>query len=220
MQVLPHQFVSRACSSLKDCINPNAKAISLIKGIHIQDSKPVLISDLISSQLGIDCSVLCGANIGFSHLIKASEIANQEFAESTLGYTNLESALLFKQVLETRYFRIQMVNDVAGVQVCYEVTQVCGAVKNIIAIAVGIAHGLELGSNTCAAIMRIGLLEIKRFSLSNVDLLKCFSRVCIRIPFLRAAEWQILLLLALLAEMKRLELFMGKKEAADHLNSV
>ena len=68
-----------------------------------------------------------------------------------------ENAEVWKSLFQTEYFRVRLVEDVAGVQVC-------GAVKNVIAIASGLADGLGLGDNTKAAIIRIGICEMKSFA--------------------------------------------------------
>ena len=41
----------------------------------------------------------------------------------------------------------------------------CGALKNVVAVAAGLIDGLGWGNNAKSAIMRIGLLEMKKFSL-------------------------------------------------------
>jgi glycerol-3-phosphate dehydrogenase (NAD+) len=69
----------------------------------------------------------------------------------------MNSALLWQSLFQTEYFRVNLVNDVAGVQIC-------GAIKNIIAVASGLADGLKLGPNTKAAIIRIGICEMKAFA--------------------------------------------------------
>ena len=105
---------------------------------------------VISELLEIPVSVLMGANI-------ANEVAKEQFCESTIGSLYPDQAELFKLMLDTRNFRINIIDDVQGVELC-------GALKNIVAIAAGIVDGMGLGENTKAAVIRIGLIEMKNFS--------------------------------------------------------
>jgi len=61
--VTPHQFVEGICKRLVGKIREDAEAISLVKGMEVKMEGPCMISTLISQQLGINCSVLMGANI-------------------------------------------------------------------------------------------------------------------------------------------------------------
>jgi len=87
----------------------------------------------------------------------AKNIAARQFSETTLGYTDIETAKIWQQLFDTPYFRVNGVPDVAGVEVC-------GAVKNIIALAAGFCDGMNYGSNTKAAIIRIGVEEMRNFA--------------------------------------------------------
>nr|KAJ3422637.1 Glycerol-3-phosphate dehydrogenase [Polyrhizophydium stewartii] len=157
--VIPHQastaafqaFVKGVCEQLRHKIVRGARAISLIKGVDAGGQSGLnLISDVIKESLQIDVSVLMGANI-------ASEVAQEKFCESTIGYTDLANAEIFRLIFNTHYFRINIVQDVAGVELC-------GALKNVVAIAAGLIDGLKYGENTKAAIIRIGLMEMKKFA--------------------------------------------------------
>ena len=122
--VLPHQFVKGVCEQLYEHLELDARAISLIKGVDASSSGITLVSDIISNNLAIDCSVLMGANI-------AQGVAMDEFCESTIGYNIKDNALVFQRVFDTPYFRISIVEDVAGVELC-------GALKNVVAVAAGL----------------------------------------------------------------------------------
>ncbi|CAG8503033.1 5983_t:CDS:2 [Ambispora gerdemannii] len=148
--VIPHQFVKGVCNQLKGRILPNAKAISLVKGVDVDETGLHPITQIISENLNISVSSLSGANI-------ANEIAKENFSETTVGYHIREEGELFKHLLETPYFRVGIIEDVIGVELC-------GALKNVIAIAAGIIDGLKLGENAKAAVIRIGLLEMKKFA--------------------------------------------------------
>ncbi|KAI3654546.1 hypothetical protein MP228_000600 [Amoeboaphelidium protococcarum] len=147
--VIPHQFVKSTCEKLRGNIRPDAKAISLIKGVDIKMGGLSLISDVIREELNIDVSALMGANI-------ASEVAQEQFCETTIGYANLENGKLLAKLFHTSYFHVRIVDDHASVELC-------GALKNVVGIAAGLVDGLKLGDNTKAAIIRIGLQEMRRF---------------------------------------------------------
>lgn len=78
----PHQFVRGICKQLAGKVKPGAIAISLIKGMRVRNDGPQLISQLVSRALGIDCSVLMGANI-------AEGIAREELSEAVIGECSL-----------------------------------------------------------------------------------------------------------------------------------
>ncbi|KAI9291744.1 NAD-dependent glycerol-3-phosphate dehydrogenase [Neoconidiobolus thromboides FSU 785] len=147
--VVPHQFIGNICKQLKGNLAPNCKAISLIKGVNVSSTKIELISELIGNNLGIQVSTLSGANI-------SNEVAEEKFCETTIGYHNRQDGEMFKELFHTDYFHVNIVEDVRGVEMC-------GALKNIVAIAAGIVDGLKLGNNTKAAIIRIGLMEMIKF---------------------------------------------------------
>ncbi|XP_039123843.1 glycerol-3-phosphate dehydrogenase [NAD(+)] isoform X1 [Dioscorea cayenensis subsp. rotundata] len=149
--VTPHQFVEGICKRLVGNIRPDAEAISLIKGMEVKTEGPCMISKLISEMLSVNCCVLMGANI-------ANEIAVEKFSEATIGYRqDKEAAQRWARLFSTPYFLVSAVPDVEGVELC-------GTLKNVVAIAAGLVDGLDMGNNTKAAIMRIGLREMKAFS--------------------------------------------------------
>ena len=88
----------------------------------------------------------------------ANEVAAGDFCEATIGYNVNEGgkAAVLKKLFDAKTFRIETIPDVPGVELC-------GALKNIVALGAGFVDGLENGSNTKAAIMRIGLKEMQRF---------------------------------------------------------
>jgi len=148
--VIPHQFVKSTCEKIRGKLREDCRAISLIKGIDISKGGLLLISEEIRKSLSIDVSVLMGANV-------AREVALEQFCETTIGYNDPINGEIFKKLFNTNYFRVNAVQDVSGVELC-------GALKNVVALAAGFVDGLKMGSNTKAAIIRIGIAEMKKFS--------------------------------------------------------
>uniref|UniRef100_T2MH43 Glycerol-3-phosphate dehydrogenase [NAD(+)] n=1 Tax=Hydra vulgaris TaxID=6087 RepID=T2MH43_HYDVU len=147
--VVPHQFVVPVCNQLKTIIKPGAVGISLIKGLNQSSTKLECASNLIASILGIECGALMGANI-------AQEVAKEEFCESTVGYSDSEKWWMWKALFHCSYFKVNCVDDVNTVEIC-------GSLKNAVAMAAGFVDALDFGDNTKAAIIRLGLLEMQNF---------------------------------------------------------
>lgn len=147
----PHQFMDRICADIKPSVKPNAIGISLIKGIEFDrdTKKPLLISQMIANQMGIRVGVLMGANI-------ANEVAMGQFCETTVACDPNDSALL-KQLFHQDNFLVRTVDDVPS-------AELCGALKNVVALGAGFCDGLGMGGNTKAAVIRIGLQEMISFS--------------------------------------------------------
>ncbi|CAL8259701.1 unnamed protein product [Boreogadus saida] len=148
--VVPHQFIRNLCDQMVGCVSARARGITLIKGIDEGPDGLKLISDIIREKMGLDVSVLMGANI-------ANEVAAEKFCETTIGSKVLENGLLFKELLQTPNFRITVVDDA-------DTVELCGALKNIVAVGAGICDGLGCGDNTKAAVIRLGLMEMIAFA--------------------------------------------------------
>ena len=139
------------------------RSVSLIKGCDFDAAsrRLVLISESIRAGVGCapHCEVLMGANV-------ANEVAEGQFCEATVGFDGaagdahagaaLAAARLWRELFDTPTFRVQLCPDRAAVELC-------GALKNVVALAAGFVDGLGLGGNTKAAVMRLGLLEMLAF---------------------------------------------------------
>ncbi|KAK1165989.1 glycerol-3-phosphate dehydrogenase [NAD(+)], cytoplasmic-like [Acipenser oxyrinchus oxyrinchus] len=148
--VVPHQFISKLCDQIKPKIKPGTFGISLIKGVDEGPDGLKLISNIIREKLEIEVSVLMGANI-------ASEVADEKFCETTIGCRNVQHGQIFKELFQTPNFRITVVEE------C-DTVELCGALKNIVAVGAGFCDGLGLGDNTKAAVIRLGLMEMVAFA--------------------------------------------------------
>merc|ERR1719159_1141149 len=83
-------------------------------------------------------------------------MASDAFCETTIGYKDDANGALFKLAYDDPALKVGIVKDTVGVELC-------GALKNIVAIGAGFCDGLGYGGNTKAAIIRIGLKEMKKF---------------------------------------------------------
>lgn len=76
-------------------------------------------------------------------------------AATVIASSDNTTALFFQEILGSMQFRVYTSEDTIGVELC-------GAAKNVIAIAVGVSYGLGYGDNTAAMIMTRGQAEMSR----------------------------------------------------------
>ena len=88
------------------------------------DGKIQMISRVISSLTDINMSVLMGANI-------AQDVAKQDFCEATIGCSSAEEGAVLKTMFQRPMFRVNVVSDIAAVELCGAL-KVCGRGTNLI----------------------------------------------------------------------------------------
>ncbi|GFR92441.1 glycerol-3-phosphate dehydrogenase [NAD(+)] [Elysia marginata] len=154
--VLPHQFVKETCMKMASAVKPGALGLSLIKGFVLTEGEGIqLVSNIIKDTLNIETAVLMGANL-------ATEVASEMFCETTIACHNEEHHDILSKLFQTPYFRVKVIKNVAGVESC-------GALKNVVGIGAGIVDGLGYGDNTKAAVIRLGLMEMMKFTKVFLD---------------------------------------------------
>lgn len=124
----------------------------LTKGVDPQTHQ--LLSELVTSHFGSSFpqAIISGPSF-------AKEVARFLPTALTLAGNNLEYQKEIHQLFHHENIRVYLSDDLIGVQLC-------GAVKNILAIACGISDGLGFGANAKAALITRGLTEMSRLGLS------------------------------------------------------
>ncbi|GAA3745259.1 NAD(P)H-dependent glycerol-3-phosphate dehydrogenase [Salinactinospora qingdaonensis] len=131
----------------------SAVVVSLIKGIELGTSRRM--SEVISEVLAIPgerVAVVSGPNL-------AREIAQRQPATAVVACSEERSAVRLQSICMAPYFRPYTNTDVVGVELG-------GAVKNVIALAVGVAVGMGFGDNTKASLITRGLAETVRLAVA------------------------------------------------------
>ncbi|MQS39441.1 NAD(P)H-dependent glycerol-3-phosphate dehydrogenase [Streptomyces katsurahamanus] len=151
-----HVVVSIPAQSLRDnltawapLINPRTVVVSLMKGIETHTG--LRMSEVITEATGVPAdrvAVVSGPNL-------AREVAARRPAASVIACRDETTAKALQDACVTPYFRPYTNTDVVG-------CELGGAVKNVIALAIGLAAGMGLGDNARALLMTRGLAETAR----------------------------------------------------------
>jgi glycerol-3-phosphate dehydrogenase (NAD(P)+) len=146
---VPAQTLRHNLTAWNDLLPADATLVSLMKGIeHGTGSRMSQVIAEVTGARPERIGVISGPNL-------ALEIASRQHAGTVVACPDETTASQLQKACHAPYFRPYTNADVIG-------CELGGAVKNIIALAVGIAVGLGLGDNTRAMLITRGLAEIAR----------------------------------------------------------
>ena len=152
---MPSQHCRRLFQQMVPHLQADALVVSATKGL--EQTTLLRMSEVIC-QVAAEGKIRCrvGAMSGPTF---AAEVARGDPTAITIASQNTELAATVQREFSDPAFRVYTNDDVVGVELG-------GSLKNIIAIAAGVCHGLNLGHNSTAALITRGLAEITRLSVA------------------------------------------------------
>jgi len=150
---VPAQSLRDNLAAWADVLPRDAILVSLMKGIEVGTT--LRMSQVAAQVSGIDpgrVAVVSGPNL-------AREIAEQQPAATTVACSDPAIAERLADASTTAYFRPYWSTDVVG-------TEIGGSVKNVIALANGMAVGMDYGENAQSALITRGLAEMTRLGVA------------------------------------------------------
>jgi glycerol-3-phosphate dehydrogenase (NAD(P)+) len=149
MLAVPAQTLRAGLAEWRPLLPGDAILVSLMKGIELGTCKRM--SEVVREVADVPeerVAVITGPNL-------AREIASEQPSAAVVACVDEPTAQKLQLACMTPYFRAYTNADVIG-------CELGGAVKNVIALAVGIAVGMGMGDNVRALLMTRGLAEIAR----------------------------------------------------------
>ena len=144
---VPAQTLRENLTNWKSMFEPNALIISTLKGIEV--STMSRMTEIISEVLGTEnVAIITGPNL-------ANELVLRQPAGAVAAAPTLAIAEKVQQLFTTPYYRVYTSIDVLG-------CELAGAIKSVIALAVGMSIGMGYGENTQAMLITRGLNEVAR----------------------------------------------------------
>jgi glycerol-3-phosphate dehydrogenase (NAD(P)+) len=150
---LPSYAYRENLSEWKSLLPQKSVLVSLAKGIEFESN--LRMSEVMAQATGfapVQLAVLSGPNL-------AHEIGEQQPTATTVACIDEANAQLVQEACANPYFRPYFTKDVIGVEIA-------GSMKNVIALANGIAVGLGLGENSQASLITRGLHEMAQLGVA------------------------------------------------------
>jgi glycerol-3-phosphate dehydrogenase (NAD(P)+) len=144
---VPAQTLRENLNAWKSMAQPNALFISTLKGIEVSTMSRMteIISEVMETE---NIAIITGPNL-------ANELVLRQPAGAVAAAASMSIAEKVQQLFTTPYYRVYTSVDVLG-------CELAGAIKSVIALAVGISIGMGYGENTQAMLITRGLNEVAR----------------------------------------------------------
>lgn len=154
---VPSIFVVSTAKQMAAYLKPTQLIVDVAKGIEKDSLKTMseVIYEEINQVMTFD----------YDHIIALSGPTHAEEVSIGLPSTlvsaciNEDHAKIIQEIFTSPYMRVYTNTDIKGVEIC-------GALKNVIALAAGISHGLGYGDNATAALVTRGISEMSRLGIA------------------------------------------------------
>ena len=149
---IPAQSLRTALTEWKSMIPLDALIVSTLKGIEL--TSDLRMTEVIVDVLGTkNYAIITGPNL-------ADELILRQPAGAVAAAPTSEIATTVQELFSTPYYRVYTSTDVVG-------CELAGAIKSIIALAVGMSIGMGFGENTQAMLITRGLNEVARIGAAH-----------------------------------------------------
>ena len=149
---IPAQSLRTALTEWKSMIPSDALIVSTLKGIEL--TTDLRMTEVIGDVLGTkNYAIITGPNL-------ADELILRQPAGAVAAAPTLDIATQVQELFSTPYYRVYTSTDVVG-------CELAGAIKSIIALAVGMSIGMGFGENTQAMVITRGLNEVARIGAAH-----------------------------------------------------
>ena len=149
---IPAQSLRDALTEWKSLIAPDALIVSTLKGIEL--TSDLRMTEVIVEVLNTtNYAIITGPNL-------ADELILRQPAGAVAAAPTAEIATRVQELFSTPYYRVYTSTDVVG-------CELAGAIKSIIALAVGMSIGMGFGENTQAMLITRGLNEVARIGAAH-----------------------------------------------------
>jgi len=154
---VPSVYIRSTTQNIAKYIAPNQIIVDVAKGI--EPHTLFTMSEIIYEEINKVIPFPYGQIVALSGPTHAEEVSIGLPSTIVSATTDSKNAKIIQDIFTSQFMRVYTNEDIKGVELC-------GALKNIIALAAGISHGLGYGDNATAALVTRGISEISRLGIA------------------------------------------------------